>query len=389
MTETAQSAQPAFGPFDGRIWLNAAHQGPLPRAAVVAAEKALAAKVAPYRIADEDFIDVPRRLRELLGRLIEAAAEEIILGNSASWGLQVLANGLPFEEGDEILLLADEFPATVFPWLVCAERGASVRQLRLAEPVLQPETLQRELGPRTRIVAINWVRSLTGHVVDLPALHEICAQAGTHLIVNVTQGLGALLLNVQTTPVAAISCSGFKWLCGPYATGFAWIRPDVLATMRPVQAYWLALPDGLGLDLNEEGEHRLRHDLGSRAYDVFGSANFLNFMPWAASVEQLLEEGLDKIAAYDARLVSRLIEGLSEIGLRFVSPIDPHERAAIVVVSAQDDVENRAIYERLRAAGIDIALRAGNLRLSPHFYNTVEEVDRTIATLAQLAPFRQ
>src|SRR5207248_7063508 len=83
-----------FGDFGGRIWLNAAHQGPLPRVAVAAAEEALAAKASPHLIDDESFVAVPRRLRELLGRLIGAPAEEIVLGNSASWGLQVLANGL-------------------------------------------------------------------------------------------------------------------------------------------------------------------------------------------------------------------------------------------------------------------------------------------------------
>ena len=164
----------AFGDFDGRIWLNAAHQGPLPRAAVAAAEQALAAKLAPHRISDEAFTGVPRRLRGLLGRLIGAPAEEIILANSASWGLQVLANGLPWRQGDEVLVLADEFPATVFPWLVTERHGVTVRQLKIGEPVLAPERLQQEMSPRTRVVAVNWVRSLTGHVVDVAGLFEVC-----------------------------------------------------------------------------------------------------------------------------------------------------------------------------------------------------------------------
>src|SRR5919197_2815943 len=121
----------AFGPFDGRVWLNAAHQGPLPHAAVEAAEQAIWLKVAPHRIADEAFVEVPRRLRELLGRLIGAPAEEVVLGNSASYGLQILANGLPWRAGEEVVVLADEFPATIFPWLVTERRGVEVRQLDL------------------------------------------------------------------------------------------------------------------------------------------------------------------------------------------------------------------------------------------------------------------
>jgi cysteine desulfurase / selenocysteine lyase len=372
----------AFGGFDGRIWLNAAHQGPLPRLAVEAAEEALAAKQAPHRISDEAFVDGPRRLRELLGRLIGAPAEEIILGNSASWGLQVLANGLPWRQGDEVLVLADEFPATVFPWLVTGRHGVTVRQLELGEPVLQPERLQQELSPRTRVVAVNWVRSLSGHVADIAGLHEVCEGAGVHLVLNVTQGLGALPFDVRRLPVAAVSCSGFKWLCGPYATGFAWVRPDVLQTMHPVQAYWLALPDGVELDLNQEGEHRLRDDLGARAYDVFGTANFLNFIPWVAALEYLLAQGIEAIAGHDQRLVEQLIGLLDDSGYRFISPTDTEQRAAIVVVGAADPGDNQAVYQRLTDAGIDAALRAGNIRLSPHLYNTVDQIQYAAAILA-------
>ena len=371
----------AFGDFDGRIWLNAAHQGPLPRPAVEAAGEALAAKLAPHRISDEAFIKVPRRLRELLGRLIGASAEEIILGNSASWGLQVLANGLPWRQGDEVLVLADEFPATVFPWLVTERHGVTVRQLELGEPVLQPERLQQEMSPQTRVVAVNWVRSLSGHVVDVAGLHEVCERSGVHLVLNVTQGLGALPFDVRRLPVAAISCSGFKWLCGPYATGFAWIRPDVLRTMHPVQAYWLALPDGAGLDLNREGEHRLRGDLGARAYDVFGTANFLNFIPWAAALEYLLAQGTEAIAAHDQALVEQLIGLLEGSDYCFISPTDAGQRAAIVVVSAADPKDNEAICQRLTDAGIDAALRAGNIRLSPHLYNTSGQIEYAMAIL--------
>ena len=371
----------AFGDFDGRIWLNAAHQGPLPRLAAEAAGDVLAAKLAPHRIGDEAFVEVPGRLRELLGRLIGAPAQEIILGNSASWGLQVLANGLPWRPGDEVLVLADEFPATVFPWLVTERHGVTVRQLELGEPVLEPERLQQELSPRTRVVAVNWVRSLTGHVVDIASLNQVCERSGVHLVLNVTQGLGALPFDVRRHRVAAISCSGFKWLCGPYATGFAWIRPDVLQTMRPVQAYWLALPDGVELDLNREGEHRLRDDLGARAYDVFGTANFLNFIPWAAALEYLLAQGIQAVADHDQALVEQLTGLLEDRGYRFISPTGAGQRAAIVVISAADPARNQAAYRRLTDAGVDAALRAGNIRLSPHLYNTPDQIQYAAATL--------
>ena len=150
---------------------------------------------------------------------------------------------------------------------------------------------------------------------------------------------------------------------------------------RAVQGYWLALPDGVELDLNVGGEHRLRDDLGARAYDVFGTANFLNFVPWAAALEYLLAQGIEAIAAHDQALVERLLAALDGSPYHLVSPREAGERAAIVVVSAGDSSRNEQIQRQLDAAGIDVALRAGNIRLSPHLYNTFTEVDLASATL--------
>jgi selenocysteine lyase/cysteine desulfurase len=224
------------------------------------------------------------------------------------------------------------------------------------------------------------VRSATGAVVEVAGLHDVCERVGVPLVVNVTQGLGALPFDVGALPVAAISCSGFKWLCGPYATGFAWIRPDVLASMRPVQAYWLAL-HGAELDLNREAEHGMRDDLGARGYDVFGTANFLNSIPWAAALEYLLTQGLGAIAAHDQALVERLVTSLEGSDYRFISPTEADKRAAIVVISADDPRRNHVVDQRLADAGIDAALRAGNIRLSPHLYNTCEEIHQAAAIL--------
>jgi selenocysteine lyase/cysteine desulfurase len=152
--------------------------------------------------------------------------------------------------------------------------------------------------------------------------------------------------------------------------------------MHPIQAYWLALPDGVELDLNREGEHRLRDDLGARAYDVFGTANFLNFIPWATALEYLLAQGIDAIAHHDQALVEQLIRLLDDSDYRFISPTSADQRAAIVVISAADPRDNETAYQRLADAGIDAALRAGNIRLSPHLYNTPGQIQHAAAILA-------
>ena len=141
-----------FGPFDGRTWINCSHQGPLPRVAGRAAEKAIALKTAPHRLANSElFNEVPLRLRKTLGRLIDVDPDDIILGNSTSYGLNLLANGIRWREGDEVLLVRGDFPATIFPWLPLRERGVRVRFIEPAGPRLEAEELEAQLTSDTRL----------------------------------------------------------------------------------------------------------------------------------------------------------------------------------------------------------------------------------------------
>ena len=250
-----------FGPFDGRVWLNAAHQGPLPRPAVEALEAAVAMKRAPHAIDDGDFLTVPRELREVLGRLIGAPASEVILGNSASYGVQVLAQSTRWKPGDEVLVVQGDFLANIFPWLPFEEDGVSVRPIEPRGAVLEPDELEAALSPRTRVFCTSWVSTFTGHLADLAGLGTVCRRHGVTFVVNATQGLGRRPLDVTKLPLDALTCAGYKWLCGPYATGFAWFHPRLVESLRPRQAYWLAMPNDVELDLNDEGDYELRPDL--------------------------------------------------------------------------------------------------------------------------------
>src|SRR5947209_16810228 len=132
--------------LDGHIWLNAAHQGPLPRVAVQAVEDQCRHKAAPWRISDDDFTAVPDKLRASIAALIDAQPHDIILGNSASYGIDLLACALPWKPGDEVLYVEGEFPASIFPWLPAATRGLSTRSFRTQEGnIPTPDELVREL----------------------------------------------------------------------------------------------------------------------------------------------------------------------------------------------------------------------------------------------------
>lgn len=367
-----------FGPFDERVWLNTAHQGPIPRRAVEAAARAAALKAAPHRIADDDFRAVPERLRGLLGRLVGSPAEQIVLGNSTSYGLHLVANGLPWKHGDEVLVIEGDYPATVLPWQRLTGQGVQVRKLRSADGLLTAGELAAAVGPRTRLVAVTWVDSFTGRTLDLDALGTVCRRAGVLLVVNASQALGARPIDVQRTPVDAVVSCGYKWLCGPYATGFAWLHPALLNQVRPQQAYWLAMQAGRGLD--QMRQTTIRGGLGVEAFDVFCPAGFATTLPWIASLELLLDLGIESIARWDQQLVGRLLDGLGSDQYQLISPPCGATRSTLVVLRSNDG-SSRHRHEQLDGAGIDIAYREGNLRLSPHLFNTTADIDRALDAL--------
>ena len=199
-----------FGPFEGRVWLNTAHQGPLPRAAVEASHRAAWSKAAPHRLADSDFTEVPERLRGLLARLVGAEAEQVVLGDSASHGPHLVANGLAWQAGDEVLVVAGDYPATVLPWQRLAGRGVRTRTLHPSSSVLRAEAVAVAITERTRVLAVTWVDSFTGWALDLHALGAVCRAAGVLLVVNASQGLGARVLDVSSTPVDAVVWCGVQ-----------------------------------------------------------------------------------------------------------------------------------------------------------------------------------
>lgn len=372
-----------FGPFEGQTWLNCAHQGPLPRVAVEAAHEALAWKTAPYHLTTERFSEVPRRLKAAIAQLVGASETDVVLANSASYGLHLLANGVPFREGDEILLVEGDFPSDILPWLALEKKGVKIRFIQPRNFVPEPDELLSNLTPSTKLFCTTWVHSFSGWAIEIEALGEICRSRGVIFAVNASQAIGARPLSVSAAPVDAVISVGFKWLCGPYGTGFAWLRPELRESLTYNQAYWLSMQtaDDLG---GKTKQVKVREDIGARKYDVFGTANFFNFKPWTASIEYLLRLGIDRIKTHDDRLVSRLVEGLDPSKYSLISPRGGSRRSTLVLFSHNEPARNQQIQQALREDGVHIAYRRGNLRIAPHLYNTGDDIDRALTLLNDL-----
>lgn len=376
---------PGFSDFADRVWLDTAHQGALPLGAAEAARDAIIWKTMPFELTQARFDGVPQRLRTAISKLVNAPAEDIILANSASYGLNLIASAYRWSEGDEVLVMDGDFPSDILPWLrIERDHGIKVVRIRPRGAVVEPDELRRAITTRTRLFCTTWVHSFSGFAVDIDALGAICRDRDVHFVLNGSQALGACPLDLLGSPIDAFVSVGFKFLCGPYGTGFAWIRPELRDQLRATKAYWLAMQtvEDLG---KEKVEAELRDGLGARAYDIFGTANFINFAALSAAVEHLTDLGLERICGHDQALVSRFIDGIGP-HYTVTSPKERGQRrSTLVCFSHKNRDKNGAIHEALRRAGIYIASRVGLMRLSPHLYNRAADIDRVLEGLHRAA----
>jgi cysteine desulfurase/selenocysteine lyase len=371
-----------FGPFDGDVWLNCAHQGPLPFPARDAALDAVAAKVMPSTIADVAFTEVPDRLRGALARLIGADVDDVLLANSTSYTLNVVAQGLSWREGDEVICVAGDFPATVVPWGALERKGVRVKLIGDGDGRVDAEAVGEAIGPHTRVVCLSWVFSFFGHAVDIASISRVCRERGVWCVVNASQAVGARPLNVESLEIDALACCGFKWLCGPYATGFGWLRPDLRAQLDYPQPHWLRAQTSRGL--NRALDYSMPDERTASAFDVFCNANFFNFAPLTAAVEMLGDISIERIAAHDQQLIDELIASLDGSKYELLSPPSGEQRSTLVYLSHEDPHANERVAEGLRQRRISIAEREGRLRVAPHLYNSSEDIARLLGALKEL-----
>jgi selenocysteine lyase/cysteine desulfurase len=363
-----------------RVWLNASHQGPLPTRAADAVATMVRWKQQPHHLkTPQPFDEVPGNLRTSLADLLSVPSAEITLANSSSYGLHLVANGLELSDGDEVIVAANDFPSDILPWVRLERHGVTVTRLHPHHQVLTADEIREAMTPQTRAVCLTWVHSFSGHVAALAAIGELCREHDAIFVVNGSQGVGAIPIAPHDLPIDALIGVGFKWLCGPYGTGFCWLGPRAEERIEAQKLYWLN-----SLDTNDLAAAELDFSSITPAtvgrHDVFGTANFFNFAALVESVRLVADTGVDRIHDHNMGLTERLVAGVDPHRFLVEDRGDPERRSSIVFLAPVDRTLDEA-YEQLDAAGIDVSRRRGLLRIAPHFYNTADDIGRTIATL--------
>ncbi len=317
------------------------------------------------------------RIRQLTARFIGAHRDEIVFTGSVSHGLNIVAAGLDWQVGDNLICAETEFPANVYPWTNLRRRGVEVRFVPARDNRILVEDVAALMDSRTRLVAISYVEFGTGYRNDLHALADLCHERGAYLSVDGIQGLGALQFSAEEMPVDFLATHAAKWMLGPIGAGFLYVRRDLLPRLDPVMSGWRAVVDR---DDYYRYDSPLRE--GGERFEP-GSLNVVGLLGMEAAIELLLSVGLGEIETRILALTDHLIGGLQARGCAITSPVARRgERSGIVCFrhSAADPAE---LTERLRTAGVIVSHRGDVIRVSPHFYNTETELERLVEVLPE------
>jgi cysteine desulfurase/selenocysteine lyase len=366
--------------FDDVAYLNVAGQGPLPRVAIRAAQNSLEWKKFPHKMPDDAYFGLPGRVRTLLAQMIGAPPEEIALTTGASTGMAAVAHGLKWKPDDEVLIAKGEFPAHFATWVPMQEAGKlRVRIVQPRERFLTTDDLIAAITPRTRLISTSLVRFDDGALCDALKLAAAAHAAGALVLLDAAQCVGAMPMRVSDLGADFIVASGYKWLLGPYGTGFFWARSDRILEMQPDSGYWAALESASDFTRLSSGEVKFKE--GASRWDMPETSNMFNLAPLEASLEFLLRVGVGTIWDHCRAFSAQIIDRLPLDRCVLASPADAKARGQYVCVAARKSENTPQLFKKLTDAGVFVSLREGALRIAPHLYNTDRDADRLIRAL--------
>lgn len=362
--------------------------GPLPRTAMVAMQHYWK----ELRVDFDETVwkeDPKQEARSLAAELIHASEEEIIPTMSTSAGINIIAGGIKWKRGDNIILNDLEYPSNVFPWLYQADRHRlEVRTIRSRDGVVPRDELIAAIDRKTRVLAVSHVEFGTGYRNDVAALATAVHAVGGVICVDAIQSVGVLHIDVQDLGIDLLATGGYKWLCGPIGTGFSYLRKDLLNRLQPPTADYTNLPqaehDIVWNALVSGDDYPMEHmplaGDGSR-FEAQGLSPLL-FKGFVSSLKYFLNLGTEAIESRINDLVEHFIEQANRKGVVILSPTGPKERSGIVSVQIPVDLscpeETKKLKEKLATEKIMALPRSGGLRFAVHFFNTEEEIDQAI-----------
>lgn len=362
-------------------YLNCAYLSPQLRSVEAAGIEALSRKNLPFTIQPTDFFEPVRHLQSLFAKLIQTdTPERIAIIPAVSYGIATVAKNVRLRSGENIIMVEDQFPSNVYSWQrLVADAGAELRIVRAPEASNRTqawnEAILEAIDERTRLVAMANVHWADGTRFDLMAVRQRTREVGALLVLDGTQSVGALPIDVGALEPDALICAGYKWLLGPYSLGLAYYGP-AFDDGIPIEENWINRLHSS--DFKNLVNYQPAYEPGAARYSVGEQSNFFQVPMLSAALEQLLDWGVANIQQYTKNLSEKPLQTLQDMGCQVESAA---QRCGHLFGVRLDDA--RFDFEQLRTQfetnRVYVSFRGSAIRVAPHVYND----DRDFAQLTK------
>ena len=359
-----------FPVTQSEIYLNHAAISPFSTHVVQAISSALSERSTGVIDTFELSLTEKDKLKSNLAYLINGKKEHLALITNTSEGLNWFVNSLRWQTGDRILLVEGEFPSNIYPFMNLKRRGIGIDFVPRRNGAILVEDIEKMITDQTRLLSISFVEFLSGFRNDLVAIGRLCKSRNILLSVDGIQGVGAIPIDVQAAQIDFLANGGQKWLMGPMGSGFMYLRPEIIPNLEPVFAGWLSVKDSWNFL-----DYRLDF-LDDAARFEIATQNFLGICGLRAATDLLVENDPNNTFEHLLNLGQRMIDGLTELGMEYLGGKARENRSGIYTFKAP---KAEALTGYLKKHRIHVSLRNGAMRVSPHFYNTVDEIDQLIS----------
>ncbi len=320
-------------------------------------------------------------LRKAASKLLSCGIDDVCVGSSATELLCSLAWAISPPEGSNVVSSRVAFPSTVYPWArVCESNGAEIRLAGHDDSLYtDPNDILSLIDERTSVVTVSHVEFSNGQRYDLEKLSDAAHSVGALLIVDATQSMGMVPIEAHSTKADAIVSSGYKWLRGTYGAAVGYISPAVVRDLNPGLMGFRS-----NVDLWDLRADRLVLPEDASRFE-YTTIHFGAALGLAASIEELVEIGMEEVWRHDLELVDSLVRGISEMEVEISSPMSEEERSAIVSLRLPSGNSSVDVADRLQSEySILVTSRSGLLRVSPHIDNSLEDIESLVSALGEI-----
>ncbi len=361
---------------DDVAYLNCAYMSPLMKSVTEAGKKGVMRKASPWKIGAPDFFTDSDSLREVFARLIRCTAEDVAITPAVSYGISTAARNLPLEKGQSIVVAEDQFPSNYYPWHERAkEIDAKVKRVPRPGDGDWTSAVLEALDDETATVALPNCHWADGGLFDLRMIGEQCRKRGTHLVVDASQSLGVLPFSVEEIQPDFLAVPTYKWLLGPYSLGFLYVSKRWQDSL-PIEHSWYHRRNAENFSRLVDYEERFA--AGARRFDVGERSNFA-LLPMAdAAIRQILDWGVENIRDSVAAIAKQLADETSSLGL---DSLPASLRASHYLCLNLPEKAPADLPTRLAKDDVHVSIRGSSLRVTPHLYNTDQDLDRFISCL--------